>query len=225
MVLHQPTDNDGWWSDSVKEYLKVSPECFQLGNADEIKEMHRLTAGLFRSLQELLLQAYRESVQSGRAIVTMSEVRLAYGSRAFSAHRKDIEDLASLAVSRVMEQRRPDLVCAFVERTVVPAGTSTTKKITPAAQAYPFDVSAALIESTVSAQANVALRALRKSANSPSDQQKAKVLRMPKRTSVSAQSLMDGAQLLRQALDKPRSSPKKMQTTSETMESKDENAS
>jgi hypothetical protein len=223
-VLEPPAAQDELWFDSVKEYLRVSPECFKIETPAEFRELHMLTAGLFRALRELLLQAYREAIRQGRSVVTIIEVRLAYGSRSYSAYRKDIEDLASLAVTHRTEQR-PDLVCAFSERHVVrTAGGAKPKSSTPA-QVFPPDVSAALIEGTLSIDAQATLGTLRRSSESVSaNSSEAKVLRMPKRTAVSAQSLLDGASLFRQVTQELRSGSKR-KVIVEASETNDENAS
>jgi hypothetical protein len=162
----------------------------------------------------------------GSSIVTMREVRLAYGSRTYSAYRKDIEDLASLAVSHSIMRRRPDLVCAFIERPMSPTTASAKPKLPPEMQAYPFDVSAALVESAISIDAQATLRTLRQSSESVSaNESKAKMLRIPKRSVVSAQSLLEGASLFRQANDGPRPVSKKRKTKMVATESEDENTS
>ncbi|WP_295994967.1 hypothetical protein [Rugamonas sp.] len=223
-VVEPPAAKDELWSDSIKEYLRVAPDCFKIETDAEIEELHRLTAGLFRALRELLLQAYRETAHHGRSVVTMTEVRLAFGSRAYSAYRKDIEDLASLAITHNTE-RRPDLVCAFTERHVVPAAAGAKSKSPTQAQAFPSDVSAALIEGTLSIDAQATLRTLRRSSESVSaNGSEVKVLRMPKRTAVSAQSLLDGASLFRKVTQEQRSGSKKKLAV-ETPEMNDENAS
>jgi hypothetical protein len=227
IFLDPPVVDEQSWADSVKEYVKVSPECFRLGRPDEVIELHRLTAGLYRALRVLLLQAYREAVHLSRPFVSMHEVRLAYRSRFFSGHRRDIEDLASLAVSRAMEERRPDLVCPFAQHFKMSvARTATTNANSEEYRLHLgplFGAPAALVESTVSAEAQTTLDALRRASNPPSGERiNAKVLKMPKTPVVSAQSLTDGAQLFRQVFAKPRPSSNK---ALKTVERKDENTS
>lgn len=203
IVLSPPDPDTPWWTAAVAEYLAVSPECFRIDAAANARELHRLTAGLFRTLRHLLLQAYREAISAGSLFVSMKEVRLAYRSRAFSCHRKDIEDLASLAVSRLMEEKRSDLMCPFSEIKERPVATSMTKtssqQLTPSTPI--FDAPSYLLESALSAEAKANLDVLRQAANRPLEERvTAEVTRLPRRTGVSAQSLMEGAQLLRNGL-------------------------
>jgi len=171
-------------------------------------ELHRLTAGLFRVLRQLLLEAYRVAVGRGAKAVTMDDVRQAYRSGAFSSHRKDVEDLASLAVSGLIAQQRADLVCPF-------APVKGLQRPIPYGQA-PGNAEAgtsppvAMLESTLSADAQKTLRVLRQAADHPlSPNDAAKVTPLPRRSTVSAQSLREGAELLRGTLAKPKQSSTK----------------
>lgn len=202
IVLNPPTADDDWWTECVVEYSKVAPGRFLVTAPADVEEIHRLTGGLCRALREILLQAYKEASERGGATVTMHEVRLAYSSRTYSARRKDIEDLASLSISPVMGAQRPDLVCAFTERPIRTHRPQPDKTAKGTIAVQPIDVSAALLESTISADARNTLRVLRKSSVNALDDQSAKVVPMPKRTPVSAESLLDGARLLRQSMDK-----------------------
>jgi hypothetical protein len=223
IVLSPLSADDKCWTDSVAEYFKVAPECFRLDGPDEILELHRLTAGLFRALRELLVQSYREATNLGRTVVTIAEVRRAYRSRAFSANRKDVEDLTSLSVSRALEGQRPDLVCPFVERIagIQPVDTSRANM----ADASSFDLSAAIIESSASATAQSTLKTIRESADDAALRNgPAKVLRMPRPGPVSAQSLLDGAALFRQSIRSGRSVRKKVDPVESSSKGGDENA-
>lgn len=222
-IVRPPAAADELWFESVREYLKVAPDCFNIKTSAEFEELHMLTAGLFRALRELLLQAYRETILHGRSVVTITEVRLAYGSSVFSAYRKDIEDLAVLGVTPNFD-RRPDLVCAFTERYVETTATDKKPKSSTRSAILPSDISAALIEGTVSINAQATLRMLRRSSESVvANSSEAKVLQMPKRAAVSAQSLLDGASLFRQVTRERRSGSKK-NVTSEASETSDEHA-
>lgn len=202
MVLNPPLADDPWWIIAIGEYLSAEPATFKFDAATNALELHRYTAGLFRALRQLLLQAYREARALDRHEVTMEDVRRAYRSRTYSSHRKDVEDLASLAVSSLMEEKRPDLVCPFTElRTATRAAANSLPQQWPKPVLSAVDAPAAMIESTISAAAKAALRDLRRTANLPPDERiTAKVTRLPKRTPVSAQSLLHGAQVLRDTL-------------------------
>ncbi|MDC7714419.1 hypothetical protein PQU96_09795 [Vogesella sp. LYT5W] len=201
MVLDPPAADDQWWSDAIREYLAVSSDTFRLDAVSHAAVLHHYTAGLFRALRQLLLQAYREARAQDKDVVTLEEVKLAYGSRAYSSHRKDVEDLASLSISSQMAEKRPDLVCPFIEVQIAGKVAKPTAPQQPQTLCSPPDVPAALIESTISASAKATLRDLREVANQPSEERTtAAVTRLPKRTPVTAQSLHLGAQVLRDVL-------------------------
>ena len=212
-IILEPSAADSvYWTEVVKEYLSVSPQHFRLDPTASAQELHRLTAGIFRKLRLLLLNAYRVAVERGSSYVTMDEVRLAYRSRQFSAHRKDVEDLASLAVSSLVAERRPDLVCPF--KSLGSALSRTTS--TPSVVTF-IESPRAMLESTISKEAQATLKALRREANQPPGKRTlASVTRLPRSIPVSAESLHQGAQLLRGALAKPLApSSCKLQATSE----------
>ncbi|WP_287881870.1 hypothetical protein [Aquitalea sp.] len=206
LMLHPPAANDLCWIDAIREYLAVSPGTFMIDAVQHAQELHRYTAGLYRSLRILLRQAYREARVQGKHVVTLEEVKLAYCSRAYSIYRKDVEDLAALAVSSLMAEKRPDLVCPFTEvstlggaRTAKPAASQQSQRLLPS-----FDPSSALIESAISAGAKATLRDLRHAADQPpGERTTASVTRMPKRPPVTAQSLLQGAQVLRDVSKHP----------------------
>lgn len=200
IVLEPPEIDSALWRQVVSQYLKVSPDIFRISAEDSAHELHRLTAGLFRALRQLLLQAYRLSVEAGRQFVTMDDVRQAYRSGQFSTHRRDVEDLASLPVSRLIQERRPDLVCPFPS---IQGGLSRAASVNAVSSTAPsVDLPVALLESTISVGAQATLKEIRKVAGQPKNEGKATVVKLPRRTPVSAQSLLDGAQLLRGTLGK-----------------------
>lgn len=227
IVLLPPQANDSWWVDVIKEYLAVSSECFRLDAFSHAQELHRLTAGLFRALRNLLLQAYREALRLGKSFVTMDEVRLAYRSRTFSIHRKDIEDLTSLSISNLMEKTRPDLTCAFSELIKSPTSRPVTKIVSDGSALHllpGFSASSALVESTMSVEAKATLHTLRQASQLPVERRvNAKVSRLPKRSPLSAQSLLEGAQLLRDTQSKPKSSSKTTEKSLEKVDESDQN--
>ena len=147
--------------------------------------------------------------------MTVDDVRQAYRSAAFSSHRKDVEDLASLAVSGLIAQQRADLVCPFtpakgLQRPISHGraiGNVETDTIPPAA----------MLESTLSIDAKKTLRVLRQSADQPlPPNDAAKVTPLPRRSTISAQTLREGAELLRSTLAKPKlSSTKRSPPSSE----------
>lgn len=201
MVLGPPAADDQWWKDAIGEYLAVSPDTFRLDAVSHAAVLHRYTAGLFRALRQLLLQAYREARAQGKDVVTLEEVKLAYGSRAYSSHRKDVEDLAFLSISSRMAEKRPDLVCPFIEVRVAGKVVKPTAPQQPQTLRSPLDVPAALIESSISARAKATLRDLRDVASRPPEERTtAVVTRLPKRAPISAQTLHMGAQVLRDVL-------------------------
>ncbi|WP_047238330.1 ATP-binding protein [Chromobacterium subtsugae] len=199
IVLQPPTADDAWWTEVIRESFAVSPETFALDADSYAPLLHRYTAGLYRALRRLLLQAYREARGQGSHVVTPANIKRAYGSRAYSSHRKDVEDLASLAVSSLMAAKRPDSVCPFIEvpiasKVVKPAFSKQQPPLSPSGVE-------ALIESTISVGAKATLRDLREVANLPPDDRvTAAITRLPKRPPISAESLHQGAQVLRDVL-------------------------
>lgn len=222
IVLNPPAADDSWWTVAVGEYMAVCPQTFKLDASVQVQALHRYTAGLFRALRQLLLQAYREARGQNKHQVTLEEVKLAYRSRIYSSHRKDVEDLASLAVSGLMAEKRPDLVCPFTEIQV--AARASTVKLTLAQQqrnVSSWDPPSVLIESTISAHATAALRDLRRATDRPPEgPTSATVTRLPKRDPVSAQSLLQGAQVLRDVLTQPRAATKKVRSGAQTSDAK-----
>lgn len=213
IVLEPPDADSEIWRTVVGEYLAVAPEHFYLEVSAHAHELHRLTAGLFRILRQLLLEAYRVAVGRSARAVTMDDVRQAYRSAAFSSHRKDVEDLASLAVSGLIAQQRADLVCPFapvrgLQRPMLHgrvAGNVETGTIPPVA----------MLESTLSIDAQKTLRVLRQAADHPlRPNDAAKVTPLPRRSSISAQTLREGAELLRGTLAKPKPSSAKRSSPS-----------
>lgn len=217
MVLNPPAADEQCWSDTIEEYLAVSPNTFRFDAANHAQELHRYTAGLFRALRQLLVQAYREAREQARDEVTMEDVRRAYRSRIYSSHRKDIEDLASLAVSNQIAEKRPDLVCPLIEvqmvgKTVKPSAPQQSQPLQP--QRHIPD---ALIESSISAGAKATLRNLRDVANLPSEERTtAAVTRLPKRAPISAQTLHMGARVLSEVLKPSHSVTKQPQAPRES---------
>lgn len=214
IILEPPAADSAYWIEVVTEYQAVSPAHFRLDPRANAQELHRLTAGLFRKLRLLLLAAYRLAVDRGISFVTMEEVRLAYRSSHYSVHRKDVEDLASLAVSDLLAERRQDLVCPFISLETPRSRTSSAPSVlSPIVR---IDSPTAMLESTISKEAQATLKALRREANQPPEQRKqASVTRLPRRTPVSAESLHDGALLLRGVLAKSSSSSSKFQPPSD----------
>ena len=208
IVLEPPDADSAAWCAVVGEYLAVAPEQFHQEVSAHAHELHRLTAGLFRVLRQLLLEAYRVAVGRSAKAVTMDDVRQAYRSGAFSSHRKDVEDLASLAVSGLIAQQRADLVCPFAParrlQRPIPSGRATGN--VEAGTVPPV----AMLESTLSADAQKTLRVLRQAADNPlRPNDAAKVTPLSRRSAVSAQTLREGAELLRGTLAKPKSSSNK----------------
>lgn len=208
-VLNPPAADDPWWIATVEQYISASPGVFRLDAGIHARDLHRYTAGLFRALRELLKQAYREAREQGRDIVGLDDVRSAYRSRSYSSHRKDVEDLASLAVSNSIAEKRPDLVCPFAE--VQLGGRTSATNLAFSQRTAPAVLpSAALIESSISREAKVTLRDLRRAADLPPEERTtAKVTRLARRPQVSAQTLSQGAQALRDALNHKRPATEK----------------
>lgn len=207
LFLSPPSADDPVWPAVIGELLSISPDTFKLNPSQHADEIHRYTGGLYRALRELLVLAYREVRDQKRFEVTIEDIQQAYRSRSYSARRIDLEALASLSVSPLMEKSRPDLVCPFQE--LKPSGWrhqpqsagSTATSPTPAAS-----IPEALIQSTLSTASRDTLRQLRKAAASHDGP----VLKGPSRPAkpkagpVTADALLQGEHMLRNIPSKPR---------------------
>ncbi|UNV90453.1 MULTISPECIES: AAA family ATPase [unclassified Comamonas] len=212
IVLHPPTADDPWWISCLSEYLSICPATFRLNVEADALELHRYTAGLFRALRHLLLQSYKEARTEGKLHVTIDDVRRSYKSSAYSSHRKDVEDLNSLSVSDYLLEKRSDLVCPFMELRphTISKTKATASHLSSARTPWPeLDIPSAMVESTLSSGARKKLKALRSTTDQPSSEpSSATVIRLPRREPVSAQSLLQGAQTLREALKDTRRTTK-----------------
>lgn len=209
ILLNPPEADDPHWVATIKEYLAVAPDTITLDANVHAEVLHQYSAGLFRALRQLLLQVYREARERGKHIVTLEDIKFAYCSRAYSSHRRDVEDLKSLAFSSPMSEKRPDLVCPFGEI----KRTEPRKLVQPRsplqAQRIPSDAPTTMLESTLSVEARVTLRDLRRAATRPPEERTtATVTRLVKATPVSAHTLRQGTQILRDVLKRPASSTK-----------------
>lgn len=196
LILEPPRIGESWWVDVVKEYLAVLPGVFLINAHGDAHELHQLTAGLFRILKNLLLQAYRDATLNGDPYVRMSDVRAAYRGRSFSSHRKDVEDLKSLSISNHLVDIRSDLVSPFDE--IADRHSDGQSKKHQGHRKIPHGLNnapAVMIESTISKAARSELKKLRKAADD-SSQTKASVTRIPSTITRSAQDLRNGASLL-----------------------------
>lgn len=209
LVLNPPGADDPYWTATVKEYLAVAPDTISLDANIHAPDLHRYSAGLFRALRQLLLQAYREAREQGKHIVTLEDIKRAYRSRTYSSHRKDVEDLASLSVSSLMAEKRPDLVCPFGEFQPVGQRKIIKSALSSPSQRSPLDAPVAMLESTLSVGARGTLRDLRQAATQPPEKRTtATVTHLVKATPVSAHTLRQGTQVLRDVLKRSASSTK-----------------
>lgn len=207
MILNPPSVDDPVWRAVIDELISVSPGVFKLDSSRDGAALHRYTAGLYRALRELLVTAYRDSRDDGRFEVTMQDVQRAYRGRSYSIRRQDVEALASLAQSSVMEERRPDLVCPFMEldpsgRRPAPPPRSAATPASPHAVTIPE----ALVQSTMNVKARAALKQYRATVAAPEDSVPSQTLRStrPRTVPVTAEALLRGDQLLRSTSAKAR---------------------
>jgi hypothetical protein len=196
IILNPPGRGDACWVDVIKEYFAVSPGTFQFDPVEYADLLHQYTAGLFRALKRLLILAYGIARTNGIHVVTVDDVKAAYRSREYCSYRRDVEDVISLGISNFLEERRPDLLCPFSE---IPFETHFKSTNIPSIESALREMPAALLESALSPAARATVRELRKAANQTEDQRiEATITPLPKRQSVSAQTLHAGAQLLRE---------------------------
>lgn len=216
MVLNPPSIDNPAWSATIDELIKVSPGVFQLDGKRDCEKLHHYTAGLYRALRELLVAAYRDVRGQGRFEVGLFDVERAYRSRSYSARRADVEALASLSVSRLLETSRPDLVCPFPEWDPPKWRRPTSSQEASATAAKPSmpSIPEAIVESSLSASGQSALKRLQVEAQ-PTEKStpRNKPSSSPPRTGkVTAEALLRGDQFLQQAESKARRTRSKAST-------------
>ncbi len=195
IVLDPPMADSPHWHSVVDEYIKVSPASFGISAKEHADELHRLSAGMFRSLQYLLIHAYRIANLRGFAkSITIDDVRSAYQGSEYSGQRKTIEAIASLKVSNFLLGKRRDLTSPFAkvnqpsQPIVREKGMSTQ------------DLAASLLESAISVGSRKVYQELKEAVQATDAGQKTKatITPMPKRPKISADALYAGAQIMRE---------------------------
>ena len=114
VVVHVDPPGSADWVATLEGYQSVAPDvlCFRPG--DDGDEIHRLTAGIKRSVIALSVAAYRMVRGRGQHKVGVDELRAAYKSLEYSIYRTDVEALVRLAVEGPRSKsKRKDLVCPF----------------------------------------------------------------------------------------------------------------
>ena len=112
VVVHVDPPGSDDWRATLEGFRSVAPGvlCFDPGaDGDEI---HRLTAGINRSVIALSVVAYRMVRGRGQHKVGVGELREAYKSLEYSIYRTDVEALTRLAIEGRLSKRK-DLVCPF----------------------------------------------------------------------------------------------------------------
>lgn len=159
-LLDPPSSNDAHWAKVLTSYLSIAPGRFDTDISECADQLHRLTAGLYRALKDLLCEACRIAwLVDAKSIVTMNHIRQAYRSPTYTSHRTDIEALEWIATSAQARRERSDLVSPFsTTQAALPnrnsANGSGLKAQVPLAVAH-------MIESSAKADARVLLEDLR----------------------------------------------------------------
>ena len=186
------------WIVVVESYLSTARRYFDFTAEQSASELHRLTAGMYRALKDLLCEACAYAWHAGvTSKVTMNDVRCAYRSDGYTSHREDIETLAKIPTSAQARKNRPDLVSPFAkaidEMTVSAKANSVPHKT---AEASP--VVRDIVESAISADGRKVLKELRDAAIAapPDRKDSANVKKIRKRTPVTGASLLANLSLV-----------------------------
>lgn len=104
------------WMHTLTFQIGVVPDAFRINPATEGAQVHRLCAGLKRTLADLLVLAYRVArlgTRPGeRAAVRLKDLQTAYESEQFASHRIDVEIITQQTIlNRPIDKRRTDLWC------------------------------------------------------------------------------------------------------------------
>ncbi|MBI5921291.1 MAG: hypothetical protein HY847_06530 [Betaproteobacteria bacterium] len=115
VMLPDPPESEDW-SNTLAAQIGVAPEIFRIDPKTDGPQYHRFCAGIKRAAARLLVIGYRtartERPKEGRTIVTMRDIKAAYESAAFSAHRSDNEIITQQVIlNRQVDRKRRDLWC------------------------------------------------------------------------------------------------------------------
>lgn len=100
------------WTNTLAMQLAVAPEAFRINPRADGPQIYRYCAGQKRASSSLLVIGYRLARARGRAVVTMDDIRAAYDSIEYAAHRTDTELITQQAIlGRRVDSRRKDLWC------------------------------------------------------------------------------------------------------------------
>lgn len=111
VLLPDGFESDDWVA-VILEYERALPDVFAFSFQAEAKALWSFTAGIKRSLVQLLVLSYREARQDSSYVVTMRHVSDAYHSVEYSIQREDVKWLFTYGLAGE-EKGRPDLVCPF----------------------------------------------------------------------------------------------------------------
>lgn len=181
----QPDSSD--WVGMLEWHKSIAPDVFEFDAIVDAESIHQLTGGINRAENRLLEVAFRQAMQSGRA-VGVRELETAYKSHNFAPYREDIETLAKLPFSSALQKTKKDLWCPFdtTPRSVTKESFSQNRQ---------ERVGDAAITASLNAKESDALSALTAS-SLPKNQQKRKtsnVVSIDKKKSLEEQLLTDAS--------------------------------
>lgn len=130
VMKHESPDSESL-KESIRQYDSASGGLLKL---DPIKAAERLdfySGGSRRAMRELVLMAARmkwEKARSTRAVVTLTDLEVAYRSAEFAARRETSRLLMQQrATGRMADRKRPDLWCPIQSAQEVPASVKAAK--------------------------------------------------------------------------------------------------
>lgn len=112
VVVHVDPPGSDCWLATLEGYRSVAPDVLCFHPAVDGDKIHRLTAGIKRSVIALSVVAYRMVRSRGQHKVGVDELHDAYKSVEYTVYRTDVEALTRLAVEGRLSKRK-DLECPF----------------------------------------------------------------------------------------------------------------
>lgn len=185
------------WAKVLTSYLSVAPGRFDTDISECSDQLHRLTAGLYRALKDLLCEACRIAWRADtESFVNMNHIRQAYRSHTYTSHRTDIEALEWIGTSAQARRERSDLVSPF-STTVATLLNRNSENVSDLKAQVPPAV-AHMFESAVKADARVLLEDLRHASDEVEVgyRKKATVTKISKRLAMTPASLRAGLESL-----------------------------
>lgn len=103
-----PSSTD--WMETLKLQQNVCKEVLKFDPVKDAADIHAYSAGIKRASVKLLVIAFRHEHPRG-GVVDISAIKRAYHSREYASYRKDVEILATQAITNSPNKKNMDLWC------------------------------------------------------------------------------------------------------------------